>query len=90
MRIKYKTELVEYANKTVEEHYTYYYPEDPKGFKVSELIEVLQHIYANKGDEYIQASHMWVDDMFRNNINEVCVCEWEDKQTIYFDAHCRL
>lgn len=90
MRIEHKTEQIEYINQTVEYRYTRYYPEDPKGFKISELIEVLQHIYANKGDEYIRATHMYVDDWFGNNIDEVCVCEWEDKQAISFDAHCRI
>ena len=86
MRIKYHTEQVEYINATVEYRYTTYYPEDPDGFKVSELIEVLQRIYADKGDAYIRATRMWVDDMFANNICEVCVCEWKDKQTVSFDS----
>lgn len=91
MRIKHKTERIEYVNsEPVDYHYTYYYPDDPKGFKISELIEVLQHIYTDKGDEYIRATRMWIDDMWGNNIDEVCVCEWEDKQAISFDAHCRL
>lgn len=84
MRIEYKNQRVEYANKTVDYRYTMYYAEDPKGFKVSELIEVLQHIYANKSDSYISATIMKIDDMFTKNINEVRVCEWADGQNIGF------
>lgn len=90
MKIKYETEREEYINATVDYHYTIYYPEDPKGFKVSELIEVLQHIYANKGDPYIRASKMELDDMFNKNIGAVCVCEWEGRQIITFRSGCNI
>ena len=85
MRIKHKTERIEYVNsEPVDYHYTMYFPDDPKGFKISELIEVLQHIYTDKGDEYIQATHMYVDDMLCNSINAVRVCEWANGKTIGF------
>lgn len=85
MRIEHYTERIEYVNsEPVDYHYTIYFPDDRKGFKISELIEVLQHIYTNKGDEYIQATEMYVDDMYRNNINAVRVREWANGKTVGF------
>ena len=85
MTIEHKTERIEYVNsEPVDYHYTIYFPDDPKGFKISELIEVLQHIYTDKGDEYIRATPMWIDDMYPNNINAVRVREWADGKTIGF------